>query len=357
LSSSELVDVDVWGEKPRFVTLAEYMPAAWREWLRLGQEFEAGGKTELPESQYFLEGPALALAADANPQAAVSAYLDRCAIAHAMFNPGTVTSVAGLASPQLAAEAAHATNRWTRERWLSAEPRLLGALVVSLADPARAAQEIREMAGQGRFAHVLIAYPPRLLADRSFYPIYEAAGEAGLPVMLQAGGDYSGSNGGVMAVGHPQTRFEAVLAWEYAAQPHLIGLLLNGVFDRFPGLRVIFNGYGIAWLASIVWRMDHEYHAGRVAPPHSLARLPSEYLADHVRFTTAGLELPGDPSQLTELLAGVGAETLLMYGSGPLRETGERELHPLPALSPRLRGQLHANATKLYASVLSSLAQ
>jgi predicted TIM-barrel fold metal-dependent hydrolase len=350
LSSSERFDVDVWGEKPRFATIASHMPDTWREWLRLGQDFEAGGKTELPESQYFLEGPALRAAADANPQAALSEYLERQGISRAIFNPGAAASVAGLASPLLAAEVAHAVNRWTLEEWLAADDRLSGSLLVSLADPAQAAQEIRDMASTERFAQVAVAYPPRLLADRRFYPVYAAAAEVGLPVMLQAGGDFSGSNGGITAVGHPTTTFEAHLAWQYAAQPHLIGLITNGVFDRFPGLRVVFNGFGIAWLAPVAWRLDDEFQAGRIAVPESLTRLPSEYLADHVRFTTAALELPEPSDRLAELLAATGLDRLLMFGSGPLREVGERELHPLPALPSDLVARLTSTADALYAT-------
>ena len=350
LSSCDLFDVDAWGEKPRFATITQHMPDAWREWLRLGQDFEAGGKTELPESQYFLAGPALREAADADPQAALSAYLDRGAVRRAIFNPGAATSLAGLASPLLASEVAHAVNQWTLKEWLATDERLLGSLVVSLGDPDRAAEEIRQMASEGRFAQVVVAYPPRLLADRTFHPIYKAAAEAGLPVMLQSGGDYSGSNPGVTAVGHPTTTFEAFLAWGYAAQPHLIGLITNGTFDRFPGLRVVFNGFGIAWLASLVWRCDDEYRSGRVAVPRSLTRLPSEYLADHVRFTTAGLELPSESGQLSELLSAIDADRLLMFASGPLRDVGERELHPLQALPTSLMKQLPMTATELYAT-------
>jgi uncharacterized protein len=349
-------DVDVWGEKPRFGTIAKHMPDTWREWLRLGQDFEAGGKTELPESQYFLEGPALRQAADSNPQAALSAYLDRRAISRAIFNPGAASSVAGLASPMLSSEVAHAVNLWTLKEWLPADQRLLGSMLVSMGDPRRAAEEIRQMAGEGRFAQIVIAYPPRLLADRRFHPIYDAAVEVGLPLMLQAGGDFSGSNGGLTVVGHPTTTFEAHLAWGYAAAPHLIGLITNGTFDRFSGLRVVFNGFGVAWLASTIWRLDDEFRSGRLTVPESLTRLPSEYLADHVRFTTEGLELPAQTAHLSELLAATGADRLLMFGSGPLREVGERELDPLPALGTDLSDRMRTAATDLYASVTGAAA-
>jgi hypothetical protein len=89
---------------------------------------------------------------------------------------------------------------------------------------------------------------------------------------------------------------------------------------------VVFSGFGVAWLPSLLWRLDHEYRTERVQRPATLSRLPSEYVPEHVRFTTAALELPADPSQLTQLLSAVGGERLLLFGSGPLAGDEGREL-------------------------------
>lgn len=360
MSSSEIpvIDCDVWAQKATFTLIKSHMPSSWRDWLRIGERIPNGNPTELPESQYFLPGPALKRASDGHdPRADLRDYLDRNHIQRAIFNPGAATSVAGLASPLLAADTASAVNDWTAEDWLSVDERLLGSIVIATHDPPRAAAEIRRAGANERMVHVVVAYPPRLLGDRLFHPIYDAASELGLPVVLQSGGDFSGSNPGLTAMGNPASLMEAFVAWEYAAQPHLISLILNGVFERFPRLRVVLNGFGAAWLPSVLWRLDHEYDAGRVPAPVSLERRPSEYMREHIRLTTAQLELPDDPSALAGLLSSVGAERLLVFASGQLRGEPETDLQTLAALPPDWHEQLHRTAAELYPHVTRQLAR
>ena len=60
-----------------------------------------------------------------------------------------------VASPYRAAEFARAHNDWIREQWLDAEPRLRGGIVCAAQDPLAAAAEIRRVADDPRFVHVV----------------------------------------------------------------------------------------------------------------------------------------------------------------------------------------------------------
>jgi predicted TIM-barrel fold metal-dependent hydrolase len=353
--AGEIVDADLWVQKASFSLIGPYLPSSWRQWLRIGERLPTGGTIELPESQYFVPGPALKRGQTLeDPQSEVGRHLDLTGLRAAVLNPGAATSISGLASPLLAAEAARAVNEWTADRWLQDDGRLLGSIVVSLTDPRRAAQEIRRAAtADARMAQVVIAYPPRLLGDRWFHPIYEAAAEASLPIVLQSGGDYSGANPGLTAVGNPVTPFEAFVGWEAGGPPHLVSLILNGVFDRFPQLRVVMSGFGVAWLPAIIWRLDMEYRAGRVSAPVSLTRRPSEYLSDHVRLTTSTLELPADPGDLERLMSMVSGERLMVFGSGPLRGDEPDGLAEVPL---GWYEHLRRNSAELYPAVARAAA-
>jgi predicted TIM-barrel fold metal-dependent hydrolase len=81
--------------------------------------------------------------------------------------------------------------------------------------------------------------------------------------------------------------------------------------------------------------MDMEYRQSRVDKPPTLARLPSEYVHERVRFTTQPLEMPGDAGAMVDLLTMVDGQRLLMFSSGrPLwrdNDTGPKLAAALPA--------------------------
>jgi len=99
-------------------------------------------------------------------------------------------------------------------------------------------------------------------------------------------------------------------------QTHLVTLVGQGVFEKFPGLRVMLAGTGASWLPSVVWRFDTDYMAYRREAPW-LKRYPGEYVRDNIRISTWPIERAPTPAQLERLLrAYPGMEDLLVYASG-----------------------------------------
>jgi predicted TIM-barrel fold metal-dependent hydrolase len=292
-------------------TIMPFLPLRWQKYLSTGGSPDRLGH-RLPEPPYQPQDPAPAGAAQVDE---VRRLLDERAIEAAVLNPRDAAGVGALANPDLGAAAAAATNDWLAKTWLDVDPRFKGSIVLSLRDPKQAAAEIKRWAPDPRMVQVLLAWPPGLLSDRSFLPVLEAAAEAGLVLTLEAGGAYAGANKAMTPVGFPLSELEFRLGAEYTAQPHLAALILNGVFERLPGLKVVFSGFGIAWLPSLLWRMDDEYERGRFGRAE-LPRPPSEYVRSSVRFTTQTVELPAQTADLVTLLSLVGGQELLLYASG-----------------------------------------
>ena len=50
-------------------------------------------------------------------------------------------------------------------------------------------------------------------------------------------------------------------------QANVISLACHGVFERFPGLKVVIAEGGIAWLPDVMWRLDKNWEALRDEVP------------------------------------------------------------------------------------------
>jgi uncharacterized protein len=246
-----------------------------------------------------------------DPHFLVENHFERYAIEYGVLNhfvPG------GTYSSDVAADIARACNDWTIEEWFPVDDRFLGSITVSGADPDRAADEIRRLGSHPRMVQVTTVSVPCLLGNRFLHPIYEACSEFGLPFNFHVGGADAGATNPSYSVGRPTTFVEHHTGFTIPAQHHTISLVCEGVFVKYPNLRVVFNEFGVAWLPFVMWRLDMEYRAGREEVPW-LSRLPSEYIRDHVRFSTQPLEVPADPKDLVTLLSLVDGDRMLMFAS------------------------------------------
>jgi Predicted metal-dependent hydrolase of the TIM-barrel fold len=130
------------------------------------------------------------------------------------------------------------------------------------------------------------------LGRRRYWPIFEAAERNNLPIADHVGGTNGHpSTGG----GWPSYYMEEHHAVAETMQSVLSSLVFEGVFERFPGLRVVIMEGGLGWIPSFSARMDKHWLRLRSEVPH-LKRSPSEYISEHVWFTTQPMEEPGRAS-------------------------------------------------------------
>ena len=304
---SARIDAGLTVARPSIAELAPFLPAGWREHLQIGGGL-AGSGYQFPAAPYR---PPKRELPDADPRALLARIgTDGLAV----VDPGAAPALSAIPNMMMAGELARACNDWLADR-LGGAHRLRRALVVAPRDSGLAAAEIRRAGVDGPVAMVLLAHPPVLLGERSLHPLLGAAAELGLPVCLQAGGAFAGSNPGPGPVGHPSSYEEYAVSSTYGAIPHLISALSERLFDRIPDLRVILSGFGIAWLPSVLWRMGADV---------------GEVVGRHVRFTTWGLEPAPDVTSLLALVSAVGGDRLLMAASGDDPEATEGLLTALP---------------------------
>jgi predicted TIM-barrel fold metal-dependent hydrolase len=317
-----IVDCDVHPTIPAGLgTLAEYMPRAWRARMGIGKKV-AYAEVQLPTLTMYVN-TAGAVREDAmtstmppasDPAFVAAQLLDQHDISRAVLTTNQMVGLGGLPDPDVAAAIAAAHNEWLHEHWLQFDPRYRGNLVVAPQDPALAAREIDRMADRGGFVSVFVPLFNLAMGERHFYPIYEAAQRHGLPVSTHPSGtEGEYSRGPSMAM--PPTYY---LEWHsllgQAQQSNVASLICQGVFERFPELNVVLVEGGFAWAAELMWGLDRNWKGLRDEVPW-LRRAPSEYLVEHIRFTSQPFIEPARREQVGQILDMVVAERTLLFSS------------------------------------------
>jgi len=99
-------------------------------------------------------------------------------------------------------------------------------------------------------------------------------------------------------------------------QATVVSLVFEGVFERFPGLKIVLIEGGFAWVPALTWRMDKHWQRMRGETPQ-VKRPPSEYVREHFWFTTQPIEEPENPRDLGEIMEWVGFDRLMFSTDYP----------------------------------------
>jgi uncharacterized protein len=252
----------------------------------------------------------------------------------------------GAESEDLAVELCHAANEWIREEWLDPEPRFLATLNVPFEHPRRAVEEIERYRGDRRFVQVLLSGQAEAqLGDRKYWPIYEAAADAGMALGVHVGANARQRNG----VGFPSFYLEEHVSVHYTLTGLALSMISEGLFEALPKLQVALIEGCISWAAPLQWEMDSAFEVLHRELPHLRAK-PSEYFREHFWFTTQPIEEPDDPAQLVEAYEFTGMTDRIMFSSDYPHWDFDSPSRALPPSMPReLRDKiLGGNACRLY---------
>lgn len=239
-------------------------------------------------------------------------HLDANNVALGILNP--LGSGQGVQNPELSAALCHATNEWQLAEWTSKDSRLRASVVVPYEDAVASAAEIRRYADNPAFVQVLmLSRTAEPLGSRKYWPIYEAAAEAGMPVGVHAFG-YGGNP--VTPGGWPSYYIEEMTGHSQCQQAGLTSLIVEGVFERWPTLKMVMIEAGFAWAPSLAWRLDKHWKTLRSETPH-LRMAPSEYMRERVWWTTQPMEEPDPRTQLEDCIGWMGWDRLIFATDYP----------------------------------------
>ncbi|MCC7371886.1 MAG: amidohydrolase [Chloroflexi bacterium] len=223
--------------------------------------------------------------------------LDAWNIEYGILQP--LMGAASMRNLEYSAALSSAINEWQIHEWLIPEPRLRSGLVIPYEDGPLSVTEIERRGSYEGFLQLMFAMrTSEPLGRRKYWPIYEAAEALGKPIGIHVGG---GGGMPVSGAGWPSYYIEDHTGQSIAFMTQIASFIFEGVFERFPKLKVVLIEGGFAWAPSMAWRMDAAWSKLRAEVP-KLQRKPSEYLAEHFWLTTQPMEEPPVPHQFVQLL-------------------------------------------------------
>lgn len=193
-----------------------------------------------------------------------------------MFEPDRANALAINTNDQLAAAIARHPTRFA------------GLACFAPHSPQAAAREMeRAIAKLGLNGFIVNSHTSDLyLDDPRFAPVLEAAEALARPIYLHPRAPSIGMEAPFRDYGLGGS----IWGFGLEAGTHAVRMILSGVFDRFPRLRIVLGHMGEA-LPFWMWRLDHMYKRrakdGRLKPT---SLIPSEYFKRNFAVTTSGFE-------------------------------------------------------------------
>ena len=312
MTDRRVIDTDVHCNVPNVRALFPYLSAYWRETI---EQTGFNGATD----NYYPNGSALSVRPGTKPESGPagssleliqSQVLDAQNVELAILN--CAYAVDGIKNPYGAAAIASAVNDWLVAEWLDKEPRLRASIVIPVQYPDLAVKEIDRVAAHPGFVQVFLpGRSERPYGNRRYFPIFEATARHDLVAGIQFGG---APGTPPTASGWPTYYAEEVVGMSHVFQSQLTSLVSEGTFAEFPNLRIAMVEGGWTWLPSLMWRLDKNWKGLRREIPWTTMP-PSEYIRQHVRFTTQPVDAPANSKHLQQIVNQLGSDDLLMYAS------------------------------------------
>lgn len=212
---------------------------------------------------------------------------------------------------------AAAHNEILVSRWLDHSvhgERFRGTIRVNPDDIAGALREIDRWKDHPRVVQIGIPLQSRELYGKpQFWPLWEAAINAGLPVAVHIEGG-AGIAASPTPSGNTRTyeQYVSFMALNYLY--HLMNMIAEGVFERMPALKFVWADGAADLLTPFIWRMDTFGRPHLEQTPWA-PKMPSDYLPGHVYFVQGAMDGPGDTEFAGEWFGFTGKDDMVMYGS------------------------------------------
>lgn len=200
----------------------------------------------------------------------------------------TSPGVQAESDPEVAVNLARRANDILAEKISKHPTRFRGFAHLPLQDPSAAALELRRCVRDYGFVGTLINGQTggHYLDEQRYAPLWEAVQELDVPLYLHPGDPFQTPHN---LIGYESIN-NAIWGWTVETATHALRMIFGGVFDRFPGAKLILGHMGET-LPYLLWRFDSQTSLRQklVKESKTLKKLPSEYVKENVVITTSGV--------------------------------------------------------------------
>ncbi|MDA8312250.1 MAG: amidohydrolase family protein [Actinomycetota bacterium] len=320
--------------------IIEHMPSPYADMARTAAALRAVGTMDIfPPLDHLHTGRAVETPPLRNRRPFVGptewlAFLDDVGIERTVLYPTRGLAFGHVVSLDYAAVLARAYNDWVADTYLRADDRFHAMALVPMQDPEEAVKELRRAVTElGMLGAMLPSNGlPQLLGAKCYWPVYEEAERLGCALSVHGGAhdgfgmDHLNMYVPVHALGHP-----------WGLMVNLASVVYNGVFDRFPGLRIAFLEGGVAWLLMCMERFhaSHETHFQYIPPGcYGLGedRRPDEYIVQQVREGRLFVGCETEELTMPFALRKVGNQAFFYSSDFPHEVTNQSCIHDIREL-------------------------
>jgi len=325
--TTRLIDLDVHFHES-LSTLSEYFDEPWRTRLQEGGTYaefgfgpgggsgdrgvggrvkreQDGERGDVVDTSY----PNAGMTPEEIPDGMEYLGVDQCLVlSHKLLGAGSY-----VADDERLGQLAKGSAEYMLDHVLDPSAGIYSALPVPYSDVDASLDLIERLGTEEAFRGIYMvtggAEPP--LGNRKYEPIYELAEEMGLPVVFHTGGSGLDS---YHTKGYSKFIETHTLGFLESNMSQLTSLLIQGIPEKFPDLKMVFLESGVFWVGALGQRLDTEYLKRQSEAP-LLEQRPSDYIRDRFYFGTQPIENPRNPDHMEAAIEMLGGADSLMYAS------------------------------------------
>jgi predicted TIM-barrel fold metal-dependent hydrolase len=320
IRTMDVVDTD-FHFSPTWASIRKHLKEPFK---RLLHRFPKGSQEYSPEAAFEKERKGAKDRPVPETAADVLDIMDKFGTDTVILNPGYDRPQTLFNEPSITAIAA-AHNDYLINEVFPVSDRIKANIMICQRDPQRGADEIRRVAHHPQFVGVYTSFGALFesIGTAKHDPILDAMQEHDLVLSSHTEGFFNhftplwtGSRTWVELFGNAPVG---------ACMAHLAAMVMQGMFDKYPQQKVVFQEGGYWWLPDLMLRLDDFYLAapGDIAlverkleaGEQHLRKMPSEYILENVRFSTQPISIPKNRKHFAWLLEMCHADELFCFSS------------------------------------------